>query len=99
MEELAGDKHSSFLQKFAIYGQKKFYNIGPRTAIYGIIETKKCAVPFKLSKHSLPQTQCNTDTFSVTGPAASVPPVICGTNSGSHSNYLNKLDRFAIFTL
>ena len=30
------------------------------------------------------QTQCNTDTFTVTGPTASVPPVICGTNSGSH---------------
>ena len=32
------------------------------------------------------QTQCSTDTFSVTGPTASVPPVICGTNSGSHSD-------------
>ena len=30
------------------------------------------------------QTQCNTDTFSITGPTSSVPPVICGTNSGSH---------------
>ncbi len=25
-----GDKHSSLLQKFINYGQKKFYNIGPR---------------------------------------------------------------------
>ena len=30
------------------------------------------------------QTQCNTDTFSVTGPGGSVPPVICGTNTGQH---------------
>ena len=30
------------------------------------------------------QTQCNTDTFSVTGPGGSVPPVICGANSGQH---------------
>ena len=31
-------------------------------------------------------TQCQTDTFSLTGPAGSVPPVICGTNTGEHSN-------------
>ena len=30
-------------------------------------------------------TQCQTDTFSLTGPAGSVPPVICGTNTGEHS--------------
>jgi hypothetical protein len=30
MERLAGDKHSSLLQKFVTYGRKKFYNIGPR---------------------------------------------------------------------
>jgi len=29
-------------------------------------------------------TQCNTDTFSITGPAGSTPPVICGTNTGQH---------------
>ncbi len=32
-------------------------------------------------------TQCLTDTFSLTGPAGSVPPVICGTNSGEHSKF------------
>jgi len=30
-------------------------------------------------------TQCLTDTFSLTGPGGSVPPVICGTNTGEHS--------------
>ncbi len=30
LERLARDKHSSLLQKFVNYGQKKFYNIGPR---------------------------------------------------------------------
>jgi len=30
-------------------------------------------------------TQCLTDTFSVTGYSSS-PPVICGTNTGTHSN-------------
>ena len=29
-------------------------------------------------------TQCLTDSFSLTGPAGSVPPVICGTVSGEH---------------
>ncbi len=29
LEKLAKDKHSSLLQKFVNYGQKKFYNIGP----------------------------------------------------------------------
>lgn len=29
-------------------------------------------------------SQCLTDTFSVTGPGGSVPPVICGSNSGQH---------------
>ncbi len=29
-------------------------------------------------------SQCLTDTFSVTGPGGSVPPTICGTNSGQH---------------
>ena len=32
-------------------------------------------------------TQCLTDTFSVTGPSGSVPPVICGTNTGEHSEH------------
>jgi hypothetical protein len=31
LERLAGDKHSSFLQKFVNYGCKKFYNIGLRS--------------------------------------------------------------------
>ncbi len=29
-------------------------------------------------------TVCQTDTFSITGVPGSVPPVICGTNSGYH---------------
>jgi hypothetical protein len=31
---LPKEKYSSLLQKFVIYGQKKFYNIGPRSQIY-----------------------------------------------------------------
>jgi len=30
------------------------------------------------------QTQCQTDTFSITGVTGGTPPVICGTNSGYH---------------
>lgn len=30
------------------------------------------------------ETQCSTDQFTMTGPAGTVPPVICGTNSGYH---------------
>ena len=30
-------------------------------------------------------TNCLTDTFSMTGVSGALPPVICGTNSGYHS--------------
>ncbi len=30
-------------------------------------------------------TQCQTDTFTMTGVPGGIPPVICGTNSGYHS--------------
>ena len=33
-------------------------------------------------------TQCQTDTFSMTGIPGAIPPVICGTNSGYHSKTL-----------
>jgi hypothetical protein len=39
MEKLTKDKYSSLLQKYVIYGQKKFYNIGPRWATTLIINT------------------------------------------------------------
>ncbi len=38
-------------------------------------------VPFALA------TQCQTDTFSMTGVPGGTPPVICGTNSGYHSKH------------
>ena len=46
-------------------------------------QVTKGSVPVSLA------TQCLTDTFSVTGPSGSVPPVICGTNTGEHSEFLN----------
>jgi hypothetical protein len=36
------------------------------------------------SKTIFQETQCSTDQFSITGPGGSVPPVICGTNTGQH---------------
>jgi hypothetical protein len=33
-------------------------------------------------------TSCQTDTFSITGVPGGNPPVICGTNSGYHGNYI-----------
>ena len=33
-------------------------------------------------------TQCQTDTFSITGSPGGNPPVICGTNSGYHGKNL-----------
>jgi len=39
-------------------------------------------VPYALA------TQCQTDTFSMTGVPGGTPPVICGTNSGYHSEQM-----------
>lgn len=33
-------------------------------------------------------TQCQTDTFSMTGISGAVPPVICGTNTGYHGTLI-----------
>ncbi len=35
-------------------------------------------------------TQCLTDTFSVTNPGGSAPPVICGENAGEHRELTEK---------
>ncbi len=32
-------------------------------------------------------SQCNTDTFSVTNPGGQTPPTICGQNSNEHSRF------------
>ncbi len=33
-------------------------------------------------------SECLTDTFVVTNPGGSNPPVICGTNTGQHSKWV-----------
>jgi hypothetical protein len=40
-------------------------------------------------------TNCQTDTFSITGVAGGTPPVICGTNSGYHGNHI-KLEKHKV---
>ena len=37
--------------------------------------------------------QCLMDQFMVTSPGNPAPPVICGVNSGEHSNTLEGLDQ------
>lgn len=32
-------------------------------------------------------SQCQTDQFTVSSPSGTAPPMICGTNSGSHSEF------------
>ncbi len=56
LERLARDKHSSVLRKFVNYGQKKFYNIGPRSQFYknSLLSHRRCGKsrafdPVKLS--------------------------------------------------
>ena len=34
------------------------------------------------------ETQCNNDQFVVTSPGNPTPPVICGTNTNEHSNFI-----------
>ena len=38
-------------------------------------------------KDAYPQGQCNMDQFRVTSGGNHNPPMICGVNSGEHSNY------------
>ena len=61
-----------------------FVIAGPNTVtqtvgfITGGSVTTAAGVPFTSA------TQCQTDTFSITGVPGANPPVICGTNSGYH---------------
>ena len=45
------------------------------------------------TKNAYDRYQCQTDTFSVTAPGNHAPPVICGTNTGEHSEYFLVHDR------
>ncbi len=55
LERLTNDKYSSLLRKTIIYGQKKFYNIGPR------LENVSSLIPI-----SLQRTDKTSDSFPET---------------------------------
>ena len=45
-------------------------------------------------KSMFEKSQCHIDTFSVTAPGNTAPPVICGTNTGLHSKAILKYELF-----
>ncbi len=55
-----------------------FYNLA------GSVVNTALGVPSSLA------TNCQTDTFSVTGSGGTTPPLICGTNTGYHSMIIEK---------
>ena len=73
-----------------------FLIAGPNTVastigniVYGV-PTSGAAVGVPVTQ----ETQCLTDTFTITGPSGATPPVVCGTNTGHHGKLVclqNKL--------
>ena len=68
-----------------------FVIAGPNT-VATTIGTLIFGIPAGIAgREATQETQCNTDTFTITGPAGATPPVICGTNTGQHGNLIFKL--------
>jgi len=59
---------------------------GPSSATNSVLKVKMAQVSKTGTKSVTQNSQCLTDTFSVTGPSRT-PPTICGTNSGEHSKH------------
>lgn len=62
-----------------------FVIAGPSTSTYTLGWIVGGSIATAAGKPYTSVTQCQTDTFSVTGVPGGNPPVICGTNSGYHS--------------
>jgi hypothetical protein len=66
-----------------------FVITGPNTVttsvFYNLFGTAVATSALKIGVPSSLATECQTDTFSVTGSGGTTPPVICGINSGYHS--------------
>ncbi len=62
-----------------------FVITGPNTLTTSVAYETNGALSYDTGKKFGYATQCQTDTFSMTGIPGGVPPVICGTNSGYHS--------------
>ena len=64
-----------------------FVIAGPNTITASLVYLTGGSVTTAAGKAASSLTQCQTDTFSITGVSGGNPPVICGTNSGYHGNY------------
>ena len=70
-----------------------FVITGPNTltasAFYNLLGSVAAASALKVGQTASLATNCQTDTFTVTGSGGTAPPVICGTNTGYHSMEIN----------
>ena len=63
-----------------------FVITGPNTLTAAIFYNALGSVSLKaFGQAASLATNCQTDTFTVTGSGGTTPPVICGTNTGYHS--------------
>jgi hypothetical protein len=66
-----------------------FVITGPNTLttsiFYNLLGSVAAASALKIGQTASLATNCQTDTFTVTGSGGYAPPVICGTNTGYHS--------------
>ena len=53
--------------------------------INGVPVRTNLVAPVKVGVPAALRTRCLVDTFSVTNPAGNAPPLICGSNTGDHS--------------
>ena len=64
-----------------------FVIAGPSTITLSLVFLTGGSVTTAAGAPASSLTQCQTDTFSITGVPGGNPPVICGTNTGYHGNY------------
>jgi hypothetical protein len=69
---------------------------GPSTLtvsiIYNLMGSVQTANTLKIGQPASLATNCLSDTFTVTGSGGTAPPVICGTNTGYHSNFFKRIN-------
>lgn len=58
---------------------------GPSTSTISYAKAVAGTIAAEATSVVTTETQCLTDTFSVTSPGNFAPPTICGSNSGEHS--------------
>jgi hypothetical protein len=65
-----------------------FVIAGPSTAVASTVKITGGSVTPGAGLAASPRTQCQTDTFTITGVPGGTPPTICGINTGYHGNYV-----------